>query len=336
MQRRDIFAKDVPELAASAESWMRNPTRDGAGWMMGYFYGTRIAEDGEKVPDDLGIRIAAAQAIRCAASLDVADLFSVNKHKTDDVLEAALELPADMEVKREYFDTDNGFMAFEHGYFAVMSEMDVNDNFKNGNVRILALSWRIFGNKLHMYGWTGTDEYLNIVRDSSKHRTEISNTDLHRRIDAIGPLIICGEHVCDLRNYMQKAKAVQHKYGRDAMSILLAACLMLKQDVTARSRIEVKQSLYRFGQRPDMNTHRAVTIIDKRSIKANPTNEDMPEAQGRRQLTVRYDVRGHWRQYKDERFSPEVREYPIWIPAHWVGDESLPVLDRKKVTRLKR
>lgn len=338
MRFKEVHAKDVPSMAESAQRWMEDKSKDGASWMMGYFYGTTMVE-GDKQPDELSERIARAQAKRCAASLDVADCYSVTGHKTLDIIEAAWHMPADMEVRREYFDTDNGFMVFEKGYYAVMQ--DVEDKYQartfgNDNVRIMALSWRIFGRKMHIYGWTDTHEYLHNVRNASKNERKIPDKELMDRINAIGPLIICGEHVCDLDTYMRKAKAIQDRYGRDAMTILLAACLMLRQNVTAKSIINAPRGMYRFGQRLDMNEHRAVTIIDKRSIKPNPTNEELPENTGRRQLSVRYDVRGHWRVYKDQRFSPELRENPIWIPYHWVGDESLPMVDRKKVTRLKR
>lgn len=338
MRLKEIFAKDVPAMAESAERWMRDPSKDGAGWMMGYFYGTTMVQ-GDKEPDELSERIARAQAMRCAASLSVADCYSVTEHKTRDIIEAALMLPADMPVHRDYFDTDNGFMVFEKGYHAVMQDVPdkfQNERFGNDNIRILALSWRIFGSKLHMYGWTDTYEYLFNVRNSSKSAQNVPDRELMNRIEGIGPLIICGEHICDIPTYMQKAKRIQEGYGRDAMTILLTACLMLRQNVTAKSIIDAPRGLYRFGQKPDMNEHRKVTIIDKRSIKANPTNEDLPDNPGRRQLSVRYDVRGHWRVYKDERFSQELRQNPIWIPYHWVGDENLPMVDRKKVTRLKR
>lgn len=339
MRIKEIYAKDVPALCESCENWMRDESDDGAGWMLGYFYGTIELRDGKRQPDEVSERVARAQARRCAASLHIADCYSVTAQKTLDVIEAAQALPEDMEVRREYFDTDNGFMVFEQGYMALTETMGMSEHeelWGADNVRVRALSWRIFGGKMHVYGWTGTHDYLGAVRAVSPHKREVSMRELRARCEAIGPLVICGEHVVDLKNYMHKSKNVMRKYKRDSLSILLAACLMLKQDVTARSTLDLPRGMYRFGQRIDMNTTRPVTIIDKRTIKSNPTNEDLPENTGRRQLTVRYDRRGHWREYKSERFSPEVRENPIWVPAHWVGDKSLPIVDRKKVTRLKR
>lgn len=337
MRIKEIYAKDVPAMCEACEKWMLDDSDDGAGWMLGYFYGTITVRNGQRQPDELSERVARAQARRCAASLHIADCYSVSAQKTLDVIEAAAALPENMEVRREYFDTDNGFMVFEQGYMALTEQSNLDraeELWGADNVRVRALSWRIFGGKMHVYGWTGTEDYLGAVRALRKN--EVSKRELQERCDAIGPLVICGEHVVDLKNYMFKSKNVMRKYKRDSLSILLAACLMLNQEVTARSTLDLPRGFYRFGQRIDMNSTRPVTIIDKRTIKSNPTNEDLPENTGRRQLTVRYDRRGHWREYKSERFSPEVRERPIWVPAHWVGDESLPIVDRKKVTRLKR
>ena len=338
MRVKEIPAKDVPALCESCERWMLDDSDDGAGWMLGYFYGTIVLRDGKREPDELSERVARAQAKRCAASLHIADCYSVSAQKTLDVIEAAAALPEDMEVRREYFDTDNGFMVFEQGYLALTEQGNLTNaqEMWTDNVRVRALSWRIFGGKMHVYGWTGTHDYLGAVRAVHPNKSAVSAKELRERCEAIGPLVICGEHVVDLKDYMRKSKAVMRKYKRDSLSILLAACLMFKQEVTARSIVDLPRGFYRFGQRIDMNATRPVTIIDKRTIKSNPTNEDLPDKTGRRQLTVRYDRRGHWREYKSERFSPEVREHPIWVPAHWVGDESLPIVDRKKVTRLKR
>jgi hypothetical protein len=317
---------------------MRDDSDDGAGWMLAYFYGTIEMRDGKRQPDEVSERVARAQAKRCAASLHIADCYSVTKQKTMDVIEAAEALPANMEVHREYFDTDNGFMVFESGYWAVLEQNTgkSHEELWTSNVLLRALSWRIFGGKMHVYGWAGTQDYLTAARSISMRTRAVSMKEIAERCDAIGPLVICAEMVVNLDAYMAKSKEIMRKHGRDILSILLAACLMLNQEVTSRSRVDLPRGFYRFGQRIDMNATRPVTIIDKRPIKSNPTNETLPESTGRRQLTVRYDRRGHWRKYKSERFSAELREHPIWIPAHWVGDESLPIVDRKKVTRLKR
>lgn len=334
MRIKEIYAKDVPAMVESAERWMRDETSDGAGSMLSYFYGM-LERDGVRVgPDEVSKRLSRAQAKRCADSLHVADCYAVSKEKTLDVLEAAQELPGDMSVRREYFDTDNGFMVFECGYMALTGSNEVVG--QGDNVRVSAISWRIFGGKMHIYIWTRTDDYLEAVRNLPEHRSKTTMSEVRRRVAIIGPLVVCGEHAVSVDSFMRRSKIIQRRWKRESLSVLLAACLMLRQEITARSVIDAPRGLYKFGQRLDLNATRPVTIIDKRSIKANPTNEDLPEKTGKRQLTVRYDVRGHWRVYKSERFSPEVREHPIWIPAHWVGDESLPIVDRKKVTRLKR
>jgi hypothetical protein len=140
-----------------------------------------------------------------------------------------------------------------------------------------------------------------------------------------------------VRNSVNTANFLaEENYSTHTMAVLLSGCLMLRQYTTAASVVEAPRSSWRRIQRtnPDLGTR--VTVIDKRTIKPNPTKELEDEAAPKRQLSVRYDRRGHWREYKSERFSPELREHPIWIPAHWVGHEGLPMVRREKVTRLKR
>jgi hypothetical protein len=188
-------------------------------------------------------------------------------------------------------------------------------------------------------------EQANIERVREIAGPPPTQREVNARMMNMGPLMVCGQLTVRLSDYMGRVRSNVRNanfleeetgdYSRHTMAVLLSSCLMLKQYTTAASVVEAPRSSWRRIQRmnPDLGTR--VTVIDKRSIRPNPTKE-VEEAAPKRQLAVRYDRKGHWREYKNEKFSPELREHPIWISEHWVGHEGLPMVRREKVTRLKR
>lgn len=350
---KQLWPAKCPELRAEMHAWMDRKDQDGAASMLAYLVGDvqRLLDDG---PDEVDRAMATSLARRHTTSLGVAKLFHITDHKMPEVLEAAGKLPLDMDVQRHWFHNDHGVMYFEKGYNSkAFDDSSYEWNASEPNeTRIMALSWNISGDVIRVLAWTETDHFMRLamsqtIQDQAEKMGVRGPRPLRKevmsRIANIGPLMVCGQLTVKLDDYMKRvAKRIKNanfleeeNYSRHTMAVLLSACLMLKQYTTAHSVVEAPRSSWKRIQRmnPDLGTR--VTVIDKRSIRPNPTKE-LDEAPSKRQLSVRYDRDGHWREYKSERFSPEVREHPIWIPAHWVGHEGLPLVRREKVTRLKR
>lgn len=350
---KPIWAVKCPELRADMVEWMTRPDMDGAAAMLAYMIGdvNTLLEYG---PTDADERLAQAQARRGAASLTVAELFHITHKKMPEVLEAAAQLPKELEVKRHWFHADHGVMFFERGYVSkAFDDRDYEWEGQSKNqVHIMALSWSITGDLVRVFAWADTDTFVHLAADHARAvrlREEIgqpvltTESAIRRRIANVGPLMACGQLTARLGTFLSHIGGSTNTanmmegdgYSHQTMAILLTACLMLRQYTTAASVVEAPRSSWKRIQRMNPDLGRKVTVIDKRTIRPNPTKEVAADAP-KRQLSVRYDRRGHWREYKHEKFSPELREHPIWIPAHWVGDEGLPLVQRHKVTRLKR
>lgn len=350
---KQIWPVKCPEYRAEMHRWMVRPDRDGASSMMAYLVGDvqDLLESGPSQTDQAQAR---GLARRHAASLEIADLFHITNHKMPEVIEAAGKLPLDLGVRRHWFHTDHGVMFFEKGYTTkAFDDRAYEWKAKSPNeTRVMALSWSITGEVISILAWTETDSFMRLAMEQAQSDwvKDIvggplpTRQEVNVRMANIGPLMVCGQLTVRLSDYMRQISGNQgntnllegENYNRHTMAVLLSGCLMLRQYTTAASVVEAPRSSWRRIQRmnPDLGTR--VTVIDKRTIKPNPTKEVGDEAAPKRQLTVRYDRRGHWREYKSERFSPELREHPIWIPAHWVGHEGLPMVRREKVIRLKR
>ncbi len=50
-----------------------------------------------------------------------------------------------------------------------------------------------------------------------------------------------------------------------------------------------------------------------------------PTAGGAHGPVGAHERRGHWRRYRDERYSEETRSRPQWIEATWVGPSEAEV-----------
>lgn len=328
-----IYPKHCPELRAEIVNFLGSDGACGATSMMSWLDSGKNTTNLELFGPSEQDRIsAAAAARRMKASAEVSELFIIAKHKVVDVLGAAAELPLDMDVQRHWFHNDHGIMFFEKPYQARAFSEESHPY----EVPICALSWSIYGGMMRVTAWADTKKFLGLTAKEipdSYNRPRIPRNELNQVMASVGPLIVCASFVLPLDGYME---AVQEEdFPRNPLRVLLSACLMLKQTVTARSVVEAPRSSWRRINSINPQLGKSVTVIDKRDVKKNPTNEDV-ESGPSRVLSVRYDRRGHWREYKSERFSPELREHPIWIPTHWVGHEGLPLATRSKVTRLTR
>lgn len=350
---KQVTPVKCPELRADMHAWMARDDQDGAASMLSYLVGDvqRLLDSG---PNEMDISMANGMARRHTASLNAARLFHITDGKMPEVLEASNNLPIDMQVKRHWFHTDHGVMFFEKGYGTRAFDDSAFewDTTVSNETTIFALSWCITGGVIRILAWTETNHFMhlamsqtiqNMAEDMGVKDSRIDRKQVLTRIANIGPMMVCGQLTVKLddymkrvSNYMRSANFLATEYhSTHTMSVLLSACLMLKQHTTASSVVEAPKSSWRRIQRMNSDLGRTVTVIDKRDIRPNPTKE-MQEGAPKRHLSVRYDREGHWRQYKNQKFSPELREHPIWIPTHEVGDESLPRVHRDKVTRLKR
>lgn len=309
--------------AARMLSWLADPSSNEAEMTALEFYG----------PQKASVEAAKVAASRMATSAEVAELFIIAKHKMKDVLEGADVLETNMDVQRHWFHADHGIMFFEKPWYSRAFSSDAEFQYETP---IAAISWSITGQFVRITSWADTSRFLSLAsKDIPRDydRPPIPMKDIRAVQAQVGPLIVCASFIVQLRSYMQELRS--DDFPRHPLRVLLSGCLMMRQEVTARSVVEAPRSSWRRMNQVSPHLGKTVTVIDKRSIKRNPTNEVEPEV-GARQLSVRYDRRGHWREYKHERFSPEMREHPIWIPAHWVGHEGLPLATRSKVTRLTR
>lgn len=330
-----IYPKQCPELRADMLAFLRADGACGAARMLSW-----LSDDkGDPVqlemfgPSKASVEAAKVASMRMAASAEVSELFIIAKHKMADVIEGAQELELSMDVQRHWFHNDHGIMFFEKPW---QSRAFSNEAEVQYETPIAAISWAITGNLMRITSWADTSRFLSLAsKDIPRDydRQPIPMKDIRMVQAQVGPLIVCASFIVKLSSYMRELEA--DDFPRHPMRVLLSGCLMMRQTVTARSVVEAPRSSWRRMARVSPHLGKTVTVIDKRSVERNPTNEAMPEV-GARQLSVRYDRRGHWREYKHERFSPEMREHPIWIPAHWVGHEGLPLATRSKVTRLTR
>jgi len=329
-----IYPKHCPELRAEVVNFLKADGPCGGANMLSWLdsgedYGALRAFG----PSEREKLAAAAAARRMAASIGIAELFIIAKHKVKDVLEAAGELPLDMVAQRHWFHTDHGIMFFEK---PILMNAFSKTAETQQTTPIAAISWMIYGDMMRVTAWADTSKFLGltakVIPDALGERP-VPLRDVRKVVAAVGPLIVCASFVSSVSGLMGHVR--DEDDPRHPLRVLLCAVLMLKQTVTARSVVDAPRSSWRRINSINPQLGKSVTVIDKRDVKRNPTNEG-GESPSSRVLSVRYDRRGHWREYKSERFSPEMREHPIWIPAHWVGHEGLPLATRSKVTRLTR
>lgn len=347
---KGITPKQVPELRANMYEWTGRDGYMGASSMLSFLF-----SESEGMPDDSDKIVANALARRTGASLKVAELYHVTKAKMPEVLEAARALPENLDVQRHWFLKDHGFMAFEAGYTAqayyrlhdenpliTINKANESDNvIGDAQTQVYGISWSIYGNSIRVLAWTDAKQFLRLAasdrfQEYAESKGYGDKRDLLRqvadRVATASPLVISGQYAVKFGKYLSAAK-VEH---RSALRILLASCLMLKQYTTASSRVDAPRSAHSFINRIDPHLGKTVTVIDKREIKPNAGNAELGPTIPNRQLSVRFERQGHWREYKHERWSEELREHPIWIPSHWVGHDGLPLATTTKVTRLKR
>ena len=351
---KGVTPKQVPELRAHMVDWCGTSGSMGAATMLAFLFGNVEEGDtvGQATPTEMDARIGSALAKRTGASLSVAELYHVTKGKMPEVLEAAKEIPQNMQVQRHWFHVDHGFMAFENGYTTrayYPDEGSINFGSNSGDniigsrnqTQIYGISWSITGETIRVLAWTDAQHFLRLA--ASEHFQDFAKKEgltdrralmrmVSSRVAETSPLIVAGQYMVKLDKYLSHAKA-EH---RAALRILLSACLMLKQYTTAASIVHTPRSSLSFINRINPHLGKQVTVIDKREIKANSGNAEVERDAPKRQLSVRFERRGHWREYKHEKWSEELREHPIWIPAHWMGHEGLPLATTTKVTRLKR
>lgn len=345
---KGMTPRQVPEHRARMVEWTAMDGAMGAAQMLSFLF-----SEGDSGPNQQDVMVGSALARRTGASLKVAELYHITKGKMPEVLEAARALPENMEVQRHWFHQDHGLMMFESGYTTrayyneddqprFMSKTNESDSVIGDNqTQIYGISWSIVGESIRVLAWTDARQFLRLAASDGfqSYAREMGYTDQRAmlrqaadRIAQASPLVISGQYGVKLSRYLDAAK-VEH---RTALRILLASCLMLKQYTTAASRVTAPKSTHTYINRVNPHLGKQVTVIDKRDVKPNAGNAELGPAFPTRQLSVRHERKGHWREYKHEKFSEELREHPIWIPAHWVGHDGLPLATTVKVTRLKR
>ena len=90
---------------------------------------------------------------------------------------------------------------------------------------------------------------------------------------------------------------------------------------------------------PDLNDLCGVRVVDlrKRVYPEAGDYEVSSQDHQHRQYRYRFSRCGHWRTYKHERFSEEVRNNPIWVPrTRLIGPEDAPVKSGEVVNLLRR
>ncbi|MFJ9799881.1 hypothetical protein [Streptomyces sp. NPDC101145] len=110
--------------------------------------------------------------------------------------------------------------------------------------------------------------------------------------------------------------------------------LMQQPQLVERTSCEPSRSEARALRRADMPDG-GVTLVNLRR-QYTPQDRD-PDAGGDgRRYRYRWVVSGHWRRYRDERYSEDVRAEPQWIPAHSKGPEGAPLLATERVNVWRR
>jgi hypothetical protein len=128
---------------------------------------------------------------------------------------------------------------------------------------------------------------------------------------------------------------VHSNLPQPVVAALAASWLLMQQPVLVE----------RTRERPDKPTARAfardglpapeVTVVDLRR-QYRPQDQDLNGETSGRHYRYRWVVSGHWRTYKSERFSEELRDTKQWIPSHVKGPEGAPLLSTEKVNVWRR
>jgi hypothetical protein len=121
-----------------------------------------------------------------------------------------------------------------------------------------------------------------------------------------------------------------------AITAALAAAwrLMQQPQLVERTACEPSRADARALRRADMPDD-GVTLVSLRR-QYMPQDRD-PDAGGDgRRYRHRWVVSGHWRRYRDERYSADVRAEPQWIPAYTKGPGGAPLLVTERVNVWRR
>lgn len=345
-------ARELPELRAELTAWLRDPGPDGGG----AWFRFALAVQENHRPGSVGdpARAAAEVHRHLAATVPAAELFYVAADMTALAHHAAASLP-DYRLRREDLPAPCGLMAFEHAPRRGRAGL---------GVRLVTWGPDPAGLGVHYWGHPATDtaEPLRVPSPGPDPAARAELAELARDIQAAGAAI--PPHPTPAHGHLYAGAvpipfadtathpgtpppsdavhppvanadppAVTDDDVGEVLRVVVATWLLMGQTITTHHREEAPRAGRRRITRVDPALTTAVRTVTLRRAR---TDADPDQAHVGRAWQHRWVVGGHWRTYRDARFSEEVRERPTWIHPHIKGPDGAPLLGGDRVRILKR
>lgn len=332
-------ARDLPQIRADLTAWLRDDGTDGAAAWLAFLLAVQEHHNpGSTGPDPT----AAAARIhrRLAAAVPAAELFWVAADMTQLAHHAATTLP-DYRPCPEDLPAPCGVMAFE-----------APPRRGTGGMPIGLVTWGPAASGVSIHYWTRTDtpKPASTRPPGPRSRDAAAWADLVRAVTSRG--VAVPPHPIPATGYLY-ANALHVPYatpgpacpdtpphdetgpGADAaqvMRIVVATWLLMGQTIAVHHTDQAPRATRRRVARLDPALTTAVRTVALRRARTEPSDAAPTD----RVHHHRWVVAGHWRTYRDQRFSEDVRDRPIWIHPHIKGPDGAPLIGGERVHVLKR
>lgn len=118
------------------------------------------------------------------------------------------------------------------------------------------------------------------------------------------------------------------------MTLAAAWALMQQPTLVERTRETAGKAEARSAARAGLPVPEYSRVDLRRQFR--PQEQDPDDGGGSRHYRYRWVVSGHWRTYRSDRFSDELRASKRWIPSYVKGPEGAPLLSTEKVNVWRR
>ncbi|MFI1584752.1 hypothetical protein [Embleya sp. NPDC020630] len=314
-------AHDVPELQAEMAQWAHDGTRHGAA---AYFTGVFTAAGFTALPGDpepAERPAAESMAHHLADTLDLAEAFYVTSDMTALAHHAARRL-TDYAFTVEDMPAPAGVLVYQ----------DPPPDRHHRPVQ--AITWG------PRRGLTTVDYW--VLPPRTPRNDEVSPDDpVVRRFTTLDPNTLPPGmdtphgYAFASTTALRPGDRLDGDEGTHTLRLLAATWLLMGQSIATTDTLHAPRASRRRIARLAPRTPTSVRVIELRHARTpgDGTAENTP---GTRAYQHRWVVRGHWRRYRDPRFSDEVRARPIWIGDHIAGPPGAPLIGGRRVHVLKR
>ncbi|MDH2425754.1 hypothetical protein [Sphaerisporangium sp. TRM90804] len=350
----DAFeAADVPALRRDTLTWLTDGRGFGFHAQMSRSAGSMLGRpdlDGNPAVMRAYAELVCEQETR---ALRDAELYYVTAEMTRIVRAAAADLPAFVPAEGD-FPSAAGLIVFEsplaeyrrpeNDISAMIVEGRVVMDFRDQpyeDTRVVAATWSpctMRGSWEHGGVWMGfyTSRALMLERIlDDRVRDDLRPT--------LGPLVPDNE--CGIK-YVKPAEREHQEellrahdqpgYTSHWAKYLMATLLLMRQPLTYQRTEPIRRGLRRQLERSGLPAG-PVQILDARprrytTVPRDQEAEDQPEEDTSRKLSVRFPVRGFWRQ---QWYPSRGLHRPKWIAEHWRGPDDAPIAHPERVRVLR-